>query len=290
LKLSQVVASIVSSAQLIDSLIVAVSPNSTTYALQLYPSPGVVSWTEPIVIGDSCGGELTPFQDSPALLITAGYAALTIFILPLGFQTLSDNVVLQTASFFLIMLLLCEFVRQFLQEGLDARRVPAFGNSYRDMLGSIVFNYCFVVNIPSWLNEKRANVSVNRSVWLSTAVATVLFIGVGYLGAAAYDSINENFLATLVSPCSPVATRAAAFLFAFATVTLGIPVPVIMARYNLEVGGLCGPRAAAVAAWAPRAPWWPAPPAWPPAGLAGPLAGPAGPPRSKGSTRWCPIS
>ena len=36
-------------------------------------------------------------------------------------------------------------------------------------------------------------------------------------------------------PCSPPATRAAAFLFALAAVALGIPAPSIMARYALEV-------------------------------------------------------
>ncbi len=41
-----------------------------------------------------------------------------------------------------------------------------------------------------------------------------------------------------------------------ATVTLGIPVPVIIAHYNLEVGGQCGPRAAAFwAAVAPLVAW-----------------------------------
>jgi hypothetical protein len=255
--LSQIVASIVASAQLADSMIVALSPYSTTYAIQMFPSPGLVSWTAPIHTSNDTGGvcrnEMSPFQDSSALLITAGYAVLTVCIFPLGFQTLSDNITLQLASFFLTILLLGAFVWQFTLQGIDTRRVPAFGSSYSNMLGSIVFNYGFVVNIPSWINEKHANVSVNRSVWLSTAVSTALFIGIGYLGAAAYDGINEDFLATLVSRCSPFATRAAALLFAFSTVTLGIPVPSIMARYNLEVSGVCGPRAAAF--WAVAAPW-----------------------------------
>ena len=80
------------------------------------------------------------------------------------------------------ILLLCfstVFVAQFVQEGLEFSRVPAFGESYRTMLGSIIFNYAFIVMVPSWLNEKRAEVSVNKTVWTATITSTILYLAGG---------------------------------------------------------------------------------------------------------------
>jgi len=34
--------------------------------------------------------------------------------------------------------------------------------------GSVMFNYGFVVMVPSWLNEKKQTVSVNKTMWTST--------------------------------------------------------------------------------------------------------------------------
>ena len=31
-----------------------------------------------------------------------------------------------------------------------------------------MFNYGFVVMVPSWLNEKKQTVSVNKTMWTST--------------------------------------------------------------------------------------------------------------------------
>jgi hypothetical protein len=112
------------------------------------------------------------------------------------------------------------------------------------MLGSIIFNYAFIVMVPSWLNEKRAEVSVNRTVWSATITSTLLYLAVGLCGGLAYDNVQGNFLNSLASHCNPTITRLAAFLFAIVCVGLSVPIFCIMVRYNLIVDGLCGDRTA----------------------------------------------
>ena len=36
--------------------------------------------------------------------------------------------------------------------------------------------------VPSWLNEKRAEVSVNKTMWSATITSTLLYLTVGILG------------------------------------------------------------------------------------------------------------
>eukprot|EP00960_Hanusia_phi_P005890 170344-Hanusia_phi.AAC.9 len=61
--------------------------------------------------------------------------------------------------------------------------------------------------VPSWLNEKRHDVSVNKTIWTSTALSSVLYIFVGLLGGLAYDQIQGNFLNSLASHCNPAWVR-----------------------------------------------------------------------------------
>ncbi|KAJ1485706.1 hypothetical protein T484DRAFT_1792574, partial [Baffinella frigidus] len=164
---------------------------------------------------------VTPFDDGPGsdakVLITAGYLSLAIILIPMSLinmvpiagrgylslavilipmslMNLEENITIQKVSFYMLVLFSLEFFAQFWVEGLSAHTfwveglsahtVPAFGENYSHVLGSIIFNYAFVVIIPSWVishhagleevvNEKRPEVSVHKTVWISTIFATV---------------------------------------------------------------------------------------------------------------------
>jgi hypothetical protein len=47
----------------------------------------------------------------------------------------------------------------FGHQGLGTHSIPAFGSNYGHVMGSTVFNYAFIAVIPSWVNEKRPDVS-----------------------------------------------------------------------------------------------------------------------------------
>lgn len=90
--------------------------------------------------------------------------------------------------------------------GIDFSRVPMFKESGQSpILGTIMANYAFVTTIPSWCSEKvplmlfhkklefvicvlmliifqKKEVSVNKSLWSATTIATVVFFLLGYMG------------------------------------------------------------------------------------------------------------
>ena len=121
--------------------------------------------------------------------------------------------------------------------------LPAFGDNVRGCLGVVIFNFAFCVTIPSWLKEKKPEVSVAKTLWGATTFSAVLYTAVGVCGAIAFDLEPGDFLSLLMSEKVPLATRVGAVIFGLAIIGLGIPIFCIMMRANLE-DGLCGPRLA----------------------------------------------
>jgi hypothetical protein len=78
------------------------------------------------------------------------------------------------------MLFLCllTWTGQFIGLGLDADNMPAVSGGGFNQLGVLVsntlLNYAFVVTVPSWVNEKKDGVSVNRTVVTAMAGATAM--------------------------------------------------------------------------------------------------------------------
>ena len=85
--------------------------------------------------------------------------------------------------------------------------------SQAGVLGTVLFNFGFVTTVPSWVNEKRMDVSVcrrtpsahsppttrtrilnqtparrqvNKTVWIATACCNLIFFAVGITGAMAF--------------------------------------------------------------------------------------------------------
>lgn len=50
------------------------------------------------------------------------------------------------------------------------------------VVGIAVFAYAYVVTIPSWVNEKKLGVSVNKAVWLPGAAGLVMKLAIGLFG------------------------------------------------------------------------------------------------------------
>ena len=67
------------------------------------------------------------------------------------------------------------------------------------MAGVVLFNYAFSVTVPSWLNEKRSDVSVNQTIWGASAVCSVVFITFGLLAATVFERPGANVLVVLSS-------------------------------------------------------------------------------------------
>jgi hypothetical protein len=177
--MAQICSSIVSNAQVMDSFIVFLSPYSATYALQLSPRVEFLTWSPPkamLTIQPSLSMQdvsnchnlnVVPFRLEDGVvedrvLISLGYVVLALVLVPLSLMNLDENMLIQKISFYMMIFLSGEFLYQFYVEGISYS-IPAFGDNYSHVMGSIVFNYAFIAVIPSWINEKRPDVSVRNT-------------------------------------------------------------------------------------------------------------------------------
>jgi len=116
---------------------------------------------------------------------------------------LDDNVFVQKISFVLtvvcwltwtFMSLIIVVFREEFAVGSTVTAVnsdPKTGSQY-SVLGMILFNFSFVTTVPSWVNEKHASVSINKSLWGSTFVCMVVFVIVGLPGAFAFRDVLKG--------------------------------------------------------------------------------------------------
>lgn len=151
------------------------------------------------------------------------YLVTLIIIMPMGAMNLDDNIKLQILSFIMLIVLTVEFCIHYVTHGLHFNTVPLIGDDFTSVIGTVIFNLAFVVTIPSWVNEKKPKVSVNRSIWYSTIASVIGYIVVGLLGAWCYPQAPDNILRVLVSNESSTFTRICATLFAMGIIGLGIP-------------------------------------------------------------------
>jgi len=124
----------------------------------------------------------------------------------MGYFNLDDNMIVQVVAF--VLTLGCWVIWILITLFADPATQPAahiingtanqgtwaipmindaagFG-SQAGVLGTILFNFGFVTTVPSWVNEKKPEVSVNKTVWMSTALCLVIFYVIGIPGAAAF--------------------------------------------------------------------------------------------------------
>jgi amino acid permease len=135
------------------------------------------------------------------LIITLGYCISTIIFMPMGLMNLDENIWLQFISFGVLVSLLAEFVIEFCLLGLHPENTPAVGD-LSSVLGTVMFAFTFVVTIPSWCNEKRPGVVVNRVVWTSSSVSTCFYVILGLLGAWAYPNQTDSNILNVMSDVS----------------------------------------------------------------------------------------
>jgi hypothetical protein len=193
------------------------------------------------------------------ITITLGYSLITLFFLPAGFLNLNDNVkTVQVGSFIFFIVLMMEFIGYFIFKGNNDgyQSLPAFGGSYKQLVSVFIFSWAYVIFVPSWLNEKGVNVSVNKVIWWSGIVSWIGYIIIGILCAAVFSGSDiglDNFLVSLSKKNIPTLTRITAHLFSLGVIAPGIPVCSVTTRYNLYVGGVCGKKASYF--WGCIAPW-----------------------------------
>ena len=122
------------------------------------------------------------------------------------------------------------------------------GRNPGGQIGTVLFNFAYVVTVPSWANEKRDGVSARGTLWAALGIGTAYYVAIGLCGAAALTvGAGADILAILSSPPTTLVARVATYLFPWSALVSSIPVYGIVVRYNLVSNGICGRR------WAL---WW----------------------------------
>jgi len=215
--------------QVIDSLIIWAGGRSYAlcYAAGAGQEPGIVHATEL---------SLTPFG-SGFWGISLGFIIVCPVCMLLGRMDLSANIMPQIISFMLLCFALCTFFWHFASphhDPLEPSRVPVVDKGgLAGFLGTVVFNYSFVISVPSLVNEKRDGVDMAKAVWGSTVFMTIVYLTTGVLGAMAFQINHTNVMQDLLYPAAPVVTKLAVFGYTMAIIP-AIPIYGILLQYNLE--------------------------------------------------------
>jgi hypothetical protein len=138
----------------------------------------------------------------------------------------------QLLSFFALLILLSQFFAEFIHRGFQYS-IPMIGTDQSELAGVVLFNFAYIITVPSWLNEKQNHVSVNKVVWNSSLLSTGLYISFSIMAATSFSEINADMLTVLTSPKVHYLTRFCAALFGVLIIGCGIPIYCIIMKNTL---------------------------------------------------------
>lgn len=228
------IASIIVCAQSMDALFVFLFKKS--FQLQFHPHLGFVSGN---------ADAINTWYSSGVYGITLGYIVIMALCIPMGMVNLDENIKFQWISFVGLVVLMSDFIIYFcIESPWYLSEVPAFGNTFTQVVSVCIFAWAFVMLVPSWVNEKKDHVSVNKTIWISALISTIGYAGIGYLCAVTFSSLGADDILTQIEAKKFILTKISAYLFSLFIIAPGIPVFCITTRYNLYIGGICGRKTA----------------------------------------------
>jgi len=219
---------------------------------------------------------LTPLADTGNgwgchIVLSAGFIVTAAMAIPCGYYNLDDNMIVQKVAFVLTLLCWVLWIAAAASVA-EMGSVPAVNNdpntgAQSGVLGNILFNFGFVTTVPSWVNEKHPRVSINRTMWLSTAACVWIFFLIGLVGAAAFPQYLQgpvtntcaaqvadqgfncpnDLMQALTDPLTAPAAwsgpfasgllNTSVYLFPIVAVVSSIPIFSIVIKYNLIENG-----------------------------------------------------
>jgi len=290
------IASIIDTAQVVDTTL-GVATSLGTAGLQVgNPQAGWWErWHHlPCTRKEVKLGLCTPFQtegdnssdtdSSSVYILSVGYVLTALVFLPVCLMDLKENTAWQIWGCTLLITLCIYFCFDFVlnmdahngqhsmhhyinvsnlehphnaTQGHHVPNVTLWGHDWSGMLGVILFNFALVLAIPAWVHEKKQHVSVQKVVYGSTAISTLLYIMVGLLAAWSIPHANVNMLSPMVSGAFGKGMQMAGSCFAFFIIGLDIPLFSVLTRYNLTHSGMFSTTTANImVVWLPWALSW----------------------------------
>eukprot|EP00899_Mesostigma_viride_P024530 jgi/Mesvir1/5261/Mv15376-RA.4 len=208
------------------------------------------------LFGASCGLQLWPQWDAlcsrdldaldDAIILSAGLVIFALITVPIGFLQLDDSIAVQQGSFVILLLIIVQWMFDFLDHEVHFDAVPAFAGDQHQVLGVIAFNYCFVTTIPSWVNRKKRGVDEDSSVMGSVMLSSSMFLLVGLWGGLTLVLSDNTDLLDVLSKEPSLLSALAVYLFPVVVNLAGIPVLSIIVRDNLVQEGIFSHRWASI--------------------------------------------
>ncbi|KAJ3124789.1 hypothetical protein HK098_000880 [Nowakowskiella sp. JEL0407] len=190
-------------------------------------------------------GSVTAFEHPT--IITVGLLLTFVFILPLAFLNLDDNIGIQIGTFFTMLVIIfewivaCFFSKTASLSNLSASPPTAIGLA--TITGIVIQNVAFAAFVPSWVNIKKKDVNVQGTVWTSTTLIATIYVIFGFAGSYAFRGINSDSL-QLLRDSGPdgvrMLSKITTYLFSLLLLLPAIPVYFLIARNNLVQNQLTG--------------------------------------------------
>lgn len=226
------IAAIRVSSQAVDSFLILAFKR--TYGLQFYPHAG---GTEILGPNDWYGSNLV-------LGIPLGYVILAVLLIPLSFLQLKGNIKVQLVSCGIVAIALGVFIWDFVAGNgkMKLSNVPAFPSSIsgvNQLIGVFIFSLAYASMIPSWINQKRRDVSPNKVIWITGGIVTLLNYVIPLLAAYAYANLSDDdvFQVMTGGKDGSKITKAAVYAYTLAVITTSVPVYSITVKNNLYGSG-----------------------------------------------------
>lgn len=234
---------IIQSGQVIDYLILNLNGCAPGLALHGTGGPSYVCGTRT----DS----VTPFGDM--MVMSSAMVIVGVICAPFAVKNLDDNVILQYLAILGLSVMSVVWVAILVSEPDFPTPLPAMTTMQGGLIGTVLFNFAFTSTLPSWINEKRPDVSVFASFAVTMGYVLVVYTGIGIIGGMAYKpfyTTDENLFSKLNaggSKLGQVTVTAYPMLQNFTS----IPVFSILIRYNLVQSGLSSGMATFIAVVVP---------------------------------------
>lgn len=195
--------SVVQSAQVMDNAISAIfgkscGLNITPFGVDSFDGSGTLSGSDEFF---SCI-DTSSLDNGNAwgchVILSLGFVITAAMAIPCGRWNLDDNMIIQQVAFVLTVACWIIWMLATFTAGTEpSQALPAVNNNPQTgtlagVVGNILFNFGFVTTVPSWVNEKKNGVPVNRSLWSATTLCIVIYLVIGLPGAYVFNDFLQG--------------------------------------------------------------------------------------------------
>jgi hypothetical protein len=180
------------------------------------------------------------------MLFSFGLLFILILVIPMGLMNFEDNVSVQVFSFIIAIGIGIQWVVSSILMGWDLNRISILSLNFENLgntLGTIILNMGFTTVVPSWINIKKREVSIQKVVWTAVTIGFLFFSILGIsctfcsniiVGLAAAPSQSGSVFPYLQSHGVPlVLTRVTMGLYTYLMLVTSIPILCIVSHTNL---------------------------------------------------------